>query len=196
MLESFSNLHQRIISGVVMAVVALGATLAGGIGFRLLAVAIAAAMFWEWLSMTPGRRSGMALPGGLFLLAILPVLLGVAPLWRLAFAVVLGVVAALAAERNGEGAWTATGFAYAFLTVFCLAQLRGSGSAGLLAILFLFAVVWDTDIGAYFIGRNLGGARLAPCITLGKTWSGAIGGAACAGLAGMAMALAAGLSVP
>src|SRR5690606_32182512 len=98
------------------------------------------------------------------------------PLACLLGAAVLAIVAALLAERNGEGRWVATGFAYAFLTGFCLARLRGDDTAGLIAILYLFAVVWATDIGAYFIGRAIGGAKLAPSISPGKTWSGAIGG--------------------
>ena len=55
--------------------------------------------------------------------------------------------------------------------------LRGGDQAGLIAILFLFAVVWATDILAYFVGRALGGPKLAPSISPGKTWSGAVGGA-------------------
>ena len=49
-------------------------------------------------------------------------------------------------------------------------------SAGPWAIFFLFAVVWCSDIGAYAAGRALGGPRLAPAISPGKTWSGAAGG--------------------
>ena len=67
---------------------------------------------------------------------------------------------------------------------FSLAYLRGSDHAGLIAILFLFAVVWATDILAYFVGRAIGGPKLAPSISPGKTWSGAIGGAVGGLLAG------------
>ena len=53
-------------------------------------------------------------------------------------------------------------------------------------VLLLAAVVWGGDIGAYLIGRLVGGPRLAPAISPGKTWSGAIGGTLIAVLAGMA----------
>ena len=43
-------------------------------------------------------------------------------------------------------------------------------------MIFLFAVVWATDIVAYFAGRAIGGPKLVPRVSPKKTWSGAIGG--------------------
>ncbi|QCB54063.1 phosphatidate cytidylyltransferase [Sphingopyxis sp. PAMC25046] len=47
---------------------------------------------------------------------------------------------------------------------------------GVTAALWVFGIVWATDIGAYFAGRAFGGARLAPKISPSKTWSGLFGG--------------------
>lgn len=47
---------------------------------------------------------------------------------------------------------------------------------GVTAALWVLAMVWATDIGAYAAGRAFGGARLAPSISPGKTWSGLFGG--------------------
>ena len=43
-------------------------------------------------------------------------------------------------------------------------------------MMFLFAIVWTTDIVAYFLGRLIGGPKLLPRVSPKKTWSGAIGG--------------------
>ncbi|MER9183789.1 phosphatidate cytidylyltransferase, partial [Mesorhizobium sp. M0767] len=58
--------------------------------------------------------------------------------------------------------------------------------------LFLFAVVWATDIFAYFVGRSIGGPRLAPSISPGKTRSGALGGVVGGVVAGLLLAAVAG----
>jgi len=50
---------------------------------------------------------------------------------------------------------------------------RESGTS---AVLWLFGVVWATDIGAYAVGSLLRGPRLAPSISPNKTWAGLGGG--------------------
>jgi len=48
-------------------------------------------------------------------------------------------------------------------------------------------VTWATDILAYFVGRVVGGPKLWRRVSPNKTWSGAIGGAAGAIVAGLAV---------
>ena len=61
-------------------------------------------------------------------------------------------------------------------------------SYGFVAIVLLFAVVWTTDILAYFVGRLVGGPKLWTRVSPKKTWSGAIGGLAGAIVAALAVA--------
>jgi phosphatidate cytidylyltransferase len=55
-------------------------------------------------------------------------------------------------------------------------------------MLWLLIVVWTTDGVAYLVGRRVGGPRLAPSISPGKTWSGLAGGVLGAGLASLIVA--------
>ncbi|NJR13015.1 MAG: phosphatidate cytidylyltransferase [Phyllobacteriaceae bacterium] len=69
-------------------------------------------------------------------------------------------------------------------------------AGGLGAVLVLFAIVWGTDIGAYFVGRKIGGPKLAPRISPGKTRSGAVGGIAVAALAAFVVSAITGFGHP
>ncbi|MGZ5183428.1 MAG: phosphatidate cytidylyltransferase, partial [Ramlibacter sp.] len=57
-----------------------------------------------------------------------------------------------------------------------------------LFLLSVMAIVWVADIGAYFSGKAFGKRKLAPSISPGKSWEGAIGG-------GIAVLVLAALSV-
>lgn len=189
-LAGASNLQQRVLSGIVLIAVALTLTWAGGIWYRLLAAAISGAVLYEWLSMTAQGEKPSNRWLAISLLAVLLILLvSGASISFLSMALVGAVIVTGAhAVRFEAGFWPTLGLAYAGLLGVALSALRGDDAAGLYATLFLFAVVWATDILAYFVGRAVGGPRLAPSISPGKTWSGAVGGTVSALIAGLAVA--------
>ena len=77
-------------------------------------------------------------------------------------------------------------FAYLYVVIACvsLIELRDLSEIGRQAVIWLFAVVWANDIGAYIIGRKFGSARITPLISPGKTWIGAFAGLFFAALVG------------
>ena len=85
-------------------------------------------------------------------------------------------------------AWT-----YGLAALVTLLWLRHQPVSGRETILWVLACIWATDIGAYFVGRTAGGAKLAPSISPGKTWSGLVGGMAWAAVASAAIGYAFGL---
>jgi phosphatidate cytidylyltransferase len=82
---------------------------------------------------------------------------------------------------------------YTLAAVIALLWLRHQPTLGRETLIWILACIWATDIGAYFVGRAAGGARLAPRISPGKTWSGLIGGMAWAAMASAAAGYAFGL---
>jgi phosphatidate cytidylyltransferase len=86
------------------------------------------------------------------------------------------------------------GFVYMSLAMGALLVLRAKEPEGVLLILWLVLVVVAADVGAYFVGRSVGGKKLWPRVSPGKTWSGAFGGLAFAGLTGVVFGLAVGWS--
>ena len=98
---------------------------------------------------------------------LVPLACGVATLlW-----VVLGPVRLRRHDARGGG-WPLA----AALLLACWIALLALRDIGAAALLSAMAIVWVADIAAYFVGRALGRRKLAPAISPGKSWEGAIGG--------------------
>jgi phosphatidate cytidylyltransferase len=96
-----------------------------------------------------------------------------------ALLVIAAGAGALVALRKRDKLWCAAGLLYAGVVLAGPMLLRRDLDPrfGTLALLYLFAVVWATDILGFFGGRLIGGPKLAPGISPKKTWSGALAGA-------------------
>lgn len=86
---------------------------------------------------------------------------------------------------KGWGAgWYVAGIVAALVPALALLWIRDRADDGLALLLWVFIVTWATDIGGYVVGRAIGGRKLAPAISPGKTWAGLYGGMAAAALCG------------
>jgi phosphatidate cytidylyltransferase len=88
-------------------------------------------------------------------------------------AIGLIATALISPERRN---WAAMGFCYAGAAQVASVLVRLDSAKGFLALMFVFLIVWVTDIGGYFAGRGIGGPKLWPRVSPKKTWAGAIGG--------------------
>jgi phosphatidate cytidylyltransferase len=188
-----TELGARVASAVVLGIAALVTTYTGGWLFALFWLLAGIATVVEWIGMTrvePRRPVQVALGAGLALWTLL-YLAGAGP-WAfvgVAAASVLGGVAL--AHGSRDRLWAAAGFVYAGVIALVPPLVRDRPDLGLVGLLWMFAVVWTTDVAAYFTGRRLGGPKLWPRVSPKKTWSGFGGGLLAGTAAGLIVALAA-----
>ena len=184
------ELRLRIISGIVLAAIVLAATWYGGLAFELLSALIALLIYYEWSTISGLHQrdpQGNAL-GWLGIVAIAVMTVMEVPAYSVGALLLFIALTAVLVAIRGKSWWLPAGILYAGLTAIALAEIRDDNLVGFVVMLFVFATVWATDIFAYFIGRALGGPKLAPRISPGKTWSGAIGGVIAAVIAGTGVA--------
>lgn len=183
-------LKQRVITALILLAVLIPALLHPDTRFFIaLSLLMICAGAWEWGRLNGRSQLSSVVGALLFLLAALAALAqgwgrhAPEPVWWLTGAtwVLLGTWML----RAGVVGWTAlpkalcwlVGLTLLVLAWLALVQAHARGVNFLLSVL---ALVWAADITAYFAGRTWGGRwisrKLAPGISPGKTWEGALGG--------------------
>jgi len=185
------GLRPRVLSALVLIAVAVVALEGGAIAFDAVVALGAAVLAWEWTRLCGGGRFGWT--GFVQAVAVVAV---VTAAWLISPAGAVGLIVAgclgdyVAARisHRVHPRWIAAGIAYIGLPCIALVWLRGTEADRQGIIWWLFLTVWATDTGAYFVGRAVGGPRLAPRISPKKTWAGLAGGVTCAAIVGAVFA--------
>jgi phosphatidate cytidylyltransferase len=193
-LSRHTELALRVGSALVLAPLAIGTAYFGDWPFKLLWALAAIGVFWEWSALVAGTERRPVVMVGAAALALAFVLAGSDRLMGAIVVIALAPLAVAPFAPPQQRGWVAAGVPYAAAIGVAPVLLRADAEEGFLAMVFLFAIVWATDIVAYFVGRLIGGPRLAPRISPKKTWSGALGGLAAAILAAIILAKLAGLA--
>ncbi len=173
-----------MLSAAILIPLAIGCIWMGGAAFSGLAALITAGLAYEWLGLCKQpTRSRQALPFVTLPSAVVLTALG-QTMVALLLVLAAAALAALLSRGRPARASLVFGLPYLGLGAVALVWLRQTDGTGGTNVMILLLIVWASDIGAYMVGRTVGGPRLAPAISPGKTWSGAVGGLAAAAATG------------
>src|SRR5262245_10248730 len=155
-----SELALRVASAAVLAPLAIAMAYIGGWPFAAFWGIAAMIVLWEWTAMVagPDRRAVLMTGGAAVGLAVAvggaagdtaPRIHEV----RLLGAVIvlmMGMLGVMALAPRGQRVWVASGIAYAGALAIAPIVLRADAAHGFVAVVLLYAIVWSTDIFAYF----------------------------------------------
>jgi len=189
-----SELALRVGSALVLVPLAIGTAYLGGWLFALFWGAAAMGVLWEWTALVARNDQRSVLLTGGASLALAVVLVAAGHLLAAVVVLAMGAIGAASLALAERRTWVAGGIPYAGALALAPIVLRADDADGFLAVIFLFAIVWTTDISAYFAGRALGGPKLMPQVSPNKTWAGAVGGLIASVVVTLALAKMAGLT--
>lgn len=179
-------LKQRVITALVLLAFLLPALFyPAATPFASLALVLIAAAGWEWARLN-GLAGGPALAWGVVLGGAMAIVWwGAQPqawlpqVWSVASIAWFALGAVLL--RRGVACWGgwprwARLIGGALLLAVAWLALVEARQIGLVYLLSIMTLVWMADIAAYFGGKAFGRRKLAPSISPGKSWEGAISG--------------------
>jgi phosphatidate cytidylyltransferase len=182
-----SELVLRICSASVLVPLAIGTAYVGGWPFALFWGLAAMGVLWEWTSLVARADQRSVLATGAASLALAVALAVTGYLLAAVIVLAMGALGAAALALAERRMWVAGGIPYAGALAVAPIVLRSDNENGFLAVIFLFAIVWTTDIAAYFVGRTVGGPKLMPQVSPNKNWAGALAGVVAAVVVALAI---------
>jgi phosphatidate cytidylyltransferase len=169
------NLLMRVAAALVLAPLAIAVAYAGSWWWIVPVTLLAIGLSVEWLTVVGSAREKRVIAASVVALTVAGLCLGFARVELALVALGLGAAATALLSSRQRG-WTSGGFLYAGAAQMASVVVRLDSATGFVALVFVMLIVWVTDIGGYFAGRGIGGAKLWPRVSPNKTWAGAIGG--------------------
>ena len=187
MLRSAGEGMLRLLFGIVMAVIAVTLTFGKPAWFAAVTAVMMMLAGREWHRMVRSRAQRdsadqqpvliqSAVTAATIALSITALMLQQVIIAFILIALGTAAGFVLARLRGDNPFWHAGGVLYVGLPGLALVALKSLAPQGPQTLLGLFLIVWATDTGALVFGKLIGGAKLAPRISPGKTWAGTIGG--------------------
>lgn len=190
-------LMQRVLTAIVLLLVLLGSLMAPSPWpLIVLLLLMAGCALWEWLRLSLSPAWLAAAPWVAVFASIVmfwlvwtwmpstvavPALAQLVHPWLMPLVTAGWVVLAIPQVLQGH---TATRGLPAIMSIFGVLAVVAAWAAlvllfvefGAWCLISMMALIWFADVAAYFTGRAIGKRKLAPRVSPGKTWEGALGG--------------------
>lgn len=192
-----SDLKPRILTAVILAPIAIGCVFfLPPVGFAFFIAFVITLGAWEWANLSGIDNQG----GRIAYAAVVALLMYVS--WQVPWhwLLILGAVWWVVSLRwvfgypDSAREWGGTPVRLLMGLLILLPAFAGFNqlkhfelSNGY--ILYLFALIWGADVGAYFSGRRFGKKKLAVKVSPGKSWEGVYGGLATVTVIAIAVSL-------
>ena len=177
----FTDIKNRFISSIFIGAIFLLSFILGGKFWIFLCLFLSAIMCFEWLEMINSKNKKLSLyyfmacnisavfitGAGLLINFWIDGIIGL---------LLLTVPLIINYKNIGKSLtmWIAFGILYVSIPFWFLIHMRIENSW--ITLLWLFSIIWASDVGAYFSGQIFKGKKIAPQISPNKTWSGFFGG--------------------
>lgn len=187
-----NELARRVIVALIGAPIALGLIWFGGAPLATLVASLSAIAAWEFYRIARAAGSEPLAPAGIAIAAILPLLVHAQQLGLVHLPIAASVLVALTllaitlwargVDHHPLSAASTTLFGVLYTSApLCFAyalryhRYAVGDTAGALVVIVPVLLTWASDTGAYFSGRLIGGRKLMPSVSPGKTVAGAVG---------------------
>ncbi len=191
-------LKQRVITAVILLAVLL-ATLLAPNPWPLIALLtiMSACALWEWLRLTAPADGAFSIAAAVFLglgltllafqwLKVQPddwslhaksfLVQWLVPLVALVWVVLATILVVQGQSQERKSPYLLSVFGILAVIALWVSLVLLFLSHGAWFLVSLMALIWFADTAAYFTGKALGKHKLAPRVSPGKTWEGAVGG--------------------